>query len=68
MIYVRFPPESGHPGGSQKRSAFDPKRTSVGVRRRYVCRFRDMVEEEGFGLNETPPMAENKHIAVIEIE
>ena len=32
VIYVRFTPESGHSHGSRKRSAYDPKRTFVGLR------------------------------------
>ncbi len=31
LIYVRFTSESGHPEGSRKESAFDPKRTLRGM-------------------------------------
>ena len=43
VIYVRFAPESGHPDGYRKTSAFDPKRT-FGVSSNlagWVSRFRD---------------------------
>ncbi len=38
---VRFTPESGHICQLPQRSAFDPKRTLAGLRRRYVCRILD---------------------------
>ena len=48
MPDVCFTPESGHSERGRKESAYDPKRTLTGVRRRYVWRSIFKIDEAQF--------------------
>ena len=48
LNYFRFTPESGHSERGRKESAYDPKRTLTGVRRRYVWRSIFKIDEAQF--------------------